>query len=201
MAKHWWHDSKTHTAIFALVMSAALLAGGIGMLYSSAHFLGQDKQVVKELTPVDLPARIMIPKISVDTNVQMVGTTTSGRMGIPDNFTDVAWFTGGPRPGERGSANISGHLDTATDTNAVFINLDQLIIGDEIYILDKGEQSIKFKVTAIEVYDETNAPLARIFDTSGTTARLNLITCDGAWDQGTKNYSKRLVVYSERILD
>ncbi|MBI2475995.1 MAG: class F sortase, partial [Candidatus Taylorbacteria bacterium] len=60
---------------------------------------------------------------------------------------------------------------------------------------------IKFRVTDAAIYDETNAPVDKIFDRTDSAAHLNLITCDGAWNQKTRDYSKRLVVYAERVLD
>lgn len=201
MKKKWWHDSKSSTALFSFILACFAITIGFGALYAGSHYLTKPTASAPALAVADFPSRLLIPKISLDAIIQTVGTTTSGRMGIPDNFTDVAWYKFGPKPGERGSANISGHLDTATDANAVFVHLDELKAGDEIHVIDIAGHKMRFKVTDVEVYDEANAPLEKIFDMTGTTARLNLITCDGIWDQGTKNYDKRLVVYSERVLD
>ena len=197
MKKHWWHKSKKHTAFFSFAVAAVIVIIGFGVLYIGSRFIPENAIV----GGVDLPVRLIIPKISVNAAVQSVGITANGEMGIPSNFTDVAWYNLGPKPGERGSAAMSGHLDTAsaTDVDAVFIHLNELKAGDEIDVVDKSGHTIKFRVTQMQIYDTTKAPLGKIFDQSVSTADLNLITCDGIWNQSTKDYSKRLVVYSKRI--
>ncbi len=205
MTKHWWHESKYYTALLSFVLAAAFIIGCFALSYGNAIFLKKSASTKaaasKTLLPVGLPTRLMIPSIEVDAAVQQTGIAASGRMGVPTNFTDVAWYKLGPKPGEAGSAIIDGHLDMATDINAVFIRLNELKKGDEIDVLDAKGQKIKFRVTDTKIYDDTDAPLDTIFDKNGPTSRLNLITCDGAWDQATKNYNKRLVVYSERVVD
>jgi len=41
-------------------------------------------------------------------------------------------------------------------------------------------------------------PLQKLF-LQNDKARLNLVTCDGAWIAGEKTYNRRLVVYAELI--
>ncbi len=199
MNKRWWHHSKPHTALFSFLAAAIILTAAFIALYGASNFIGKKNLNLAELGLTDAPTRLIIPAIAVDAAVQSVGRTASGRMGIPTNFTDVAWYNLGPKPGEAGSAVVDGHLDTGRDANAVFARLNELITGDEIDVLDETGKKIRFRVTAMEIYDEANAPLNKIFDQSETKARLNLITCDGVWNQKKRDYNKRLVVYSERV--
>ena len=194
--KPWWHNSKSSTVIFSFVMASVI----IGLYFAFAYF-EKTFLKVKPIPPVGAPKAITIPAINVETLIQSVGVDQNGRMGLPTNFVDVAWYKYGPEPGNRGSAVIAGHLDTAVDDRAVFAKLSTLKKGDDVYVLDKMGQTIHFRVTKKEVYDDTEAPLDRIFDQGLTTARLNLITCDGVWNPKTKNYSERLVVYTERVLE
>jgi len=205
MKKYWWHDSKSNTAIFSFALSVALIAASFLAVYI---FGGSETETPITIPgmpvvsgPIGLPDRLIIPSIGVNALVQTVGIDSAGRMGIPTNFVDVAWYKLGPRPGESGSAVIDGHLDTAKDANAVFINLSLLKSGDDIYILDKAGQRVHFRVTGKEVYNYDKAPVEKIFDQGGKISRLNLVTCDGTWNQVARNYSERLVVYSERVLD
>jgi hypothetical protein len=46
------------------------------------------------------------------------------------------------------------------------------------------------------VYHYNNAPLADIFGAT-TTPSLNLVTCTGSFDRSSRNYDRRLVVYSK----
>lgn len=142
------------------------------------------------------PAKFLIPSIGVESNVQLVGVTKSGNMGVPDNFTDVGWYRLGFAPGTAGNAVIAGHLDNGKGKAAVFENLSKLHMGDEVYVINKAGQKLQFKVIGMSLYDYENAPLQTIFGTS-SEAYLNIITCDGAWDKVKKVYDKRLVVFTK----
>ncbi|MES2088165.1 MAG: class F sortase [Patescibacteria group bacterium] len=201
--KHWRHKSRTHTGLYAFVVAVVVVGFGGYVLYRLSNITGFVNPIypVGPVKNVGLPSRLVIPTINIDANIQNVGLTAAGRVGIPNNFTDVAWFNKSPKPGEAGSAVIDGHLDTARDANAVFIHLDQLKRGDQVYVTDTAGQKITFQVVNTAIYDDSNAPLAEIFDTTGSIAKLNLITCDGVWIQKVHSYSKRLVVYTERVLE
>ena len=56
-----------------------------------------------------IPTRLRIPKINVDTVVESVGLTLDDAMDVPKNYKHTAWYNGGPRPGQIGSAVINGH--------------------------------------------------------------------------------------------
>jgi len=146
------------------------------------------------------PSRLIIPSIGVDANIQSVGLywRGDGTMGIPTNFTDVAWYNGGPRPGEPGSAVIDGHLDGRDVKEAVFYNLGKLQTGDIVEVVDVAGKKFDFKVVDVKTYDY-NAPTADIFSHDTSTSRLNLITCAGDWDKTQGLYNKRVVVFTELV--
>ncbi len=148
------------------------------------------------------PARLIIPAIGVDANVQSVGLfwNGDGSMGIPTNFTDVAWYNGGPRPGEPGSAVIDGHLDGRNVKEAVFYNLDKLTTGDVVEVVDTKGKTLQFRVVDVKTYDY-NATTTEIFSGDASKARLNLITCAGDWDKTQKLYNKRIVVFTELVVE
>ncbi len=149
-------------------------------------------------TPLMSPERLIIPAIDVDANIQHVGIAKSGNMAVPNNYTDVGWYRHGSAPGDLGNAVIAGHLDTGFGRPAVFLDLDKLVPGDELYVRDATGETVRFVVERLQTYDYTNAPMEEIFGTS-TEARLNLITCDGAWNPDTKSYSQRLVVFTKAV--
>lgn len=151
--------------------------------------------------PISGPSRLRIPKLEIDSNIQHVGITSKGNMGVPvgkDKWVDVGWYKLGPKPGQIGNAVISGHLDNAIGMNAVFSDLERLEAGDELIVKDASGKEIKFRVTHKGTYDYREAPLQDIFGPTDKK-RLNLITCAGDWIQSKKTYSHRLVVYSEAI--
>jgi len=144
------------------------------------------------------PTRLIIPSLSINANVQHVGLAKSGDLGIPSNFTDAAWYKYGPVPGAVGNAIIDGHLDNAVSLPGVFKHLNDIEIGDGIYVTTASGQSIHFKVTGKESLPYNSTSTAQIFGAS-STANLILITCGGSWDQAIKEYLNRSVIYSTLV--
>jgi LPXTG-site transpeptidase (sortase) family protein len=147
------------------------------------------------------PLRLVIPAIGVDATIQSVGLFWSGNgeMGIPTNFTDVAWYNGGPRPGAPGSAVIDGHLDGKNVKEAVFYNLGKLKPGDLVDVIDASGTTLQFQVIRLATYDY-NATTTDIFSGDDSKARLNLITCAGDWIKSQNLYNQRVVVFTELVL-
>jgi len=156
-----------------------------------------DLQIVQSSTTT-IPVRFQIPALSIDAKVQDVGITKTGAMGIPSNFTDVAWYKYGPVPGAIGNAVIDGHLDNAVSLPGVFKHLADIKTGDDIYVTNAGGQTLHFQVTKTETLDYNATSTSEIFGPSGT-ANLVLITCEGTWNQSIKEYSNRLVVFSTLV--
>jgi len=141
----------------------------------------------------DIPVRLQIPALNIDANVQQVGLTFKGNMGIPSNFTDVAWYRYGAVPGDVGSAVIDGHVDNGLSLAGVFKHLVDLKAGDDVYVAMASGDRVHFKVRDSEYYDYTSAPTALIFNENDASL-LRLITCNGDWVSQDKTYDKRLVV-------
>jgi LPXTG-site transpeptidase (sortase) family protein len=141
-----------------------------------------------------LPAgsRLRIPSIGVDAPMEGLGVDSHGVMQVPSNGTDVGWYTFSTVPGGPGNAVISGHLDTATETRAVFYRLKDLKQGEPIYITEGGKTT-NFEVFWTKSWSDSDAPLALILG-NAPSPTLTLITCDGTFDRAAKNYSQRLVV-------
>jgi len=142
-----------------------------------------------------LPIRIKIPKIHVDAAVQYLGLTPEGAMDVPSNSIDVGWFKLGTRPGDLGSAVIAGHFDSQNGSPGVFAQLHKLKPEDELIVVDDKGASISYKVRESRTYNPKD-DVPGVFNQSDGM-HLNLITCDGIWDNGQKSYSKRLVVFAD----
>ena len=145
-----------------------------------------------------LPALLIIPSLKISSHVQYVGVNAAGNMRAPDNFTDVAWYEPGAIPGQVGSAVIDGHVDNGLGLAGVFKRLDQLKVGDDIYIQTNAGKKIHFVVTDIESYPYTSVPAPSLFERSDGTY-LNLITCEGTWVPSGDTYDHRLVVYTKLV--
>lgn len=139
------------------------------------------------------PSRLIIPALDIDANIQEVGITYGGNIGVPNNFTDVAWYKYGPVPGAPGTAIINGHLDNGLALPGIFKHLDSIGSGDEIDIADESGKLAKFTVETTDSYFYKKMPMTDIFTTAGKP-RLALITCTGTWVSSDRTYDHRLVV-------
>lgn len=152
------------------------------------------------LPPRGLPLRFKIPKIKVDALVENIGFTVDGIVGVPEGPNNVAWFNLGPRPGEVGSAVISGHSGWKNDIPAVFDGLVRLNDGDKIYVEDDKGSIIVFRVREFKIYGrDDQAP--EVFISNDGKAHLNLVTCTGVWNEKEKSRSNRLVVFTDKVED
>ena len=147
-------------------------------------------------TAADAPARLLIPTLGVDANVQHVGVGKSGNMAVPNNYTDAGWYRYGTAPGFLGSAVIDGHVNNGLALPGVFKRLSELKVGDTISVVAASGARRNFAVSAVEIYDYKQVPVQKLF-LQNDKARLNLVTCDGTWIAGEKTYNRRLVVYAE----
>lgn len=141
------------------------------------------------------PESIKIPAIEVESKVEKVGLMNNGQMAVPKNFRITGWYQLGPKPGERGSAVIAGHVDDKTGPG-VFFNLKELQKGDQVKITNNGGEQLVFEVVGKEIFPMDEAPVKDIF---GYTSRrmLNLVTCTGPFDRSKGGHINRLVVYTE----
>jgi LPXTG-site transpeptidase (sortase) family protein len=145
-----------------------------------------------------LPTNLKIPSINVDANVLSVGLTPAGAMDTPKGPSDVAWFNLGKRPGESGSAVITGHYGTwKTGGGSVFDNLNKLSKGDKLYVTADDGTTTTFVVRETRNYDP-KADATNVFSSDDDNSHLNLITCEGTWNKDSKSYSQRLVVFTDK---
>ncbi len=149
--------------------------------------------------PIGRPMRLEIPLINLNAPVEQVGLTSEGAMDVPQGQASVAWFELGPRPGETGSAAIAGHFGLKNGKASVFDNLHKLSKGDKIYVEDDQGVISAFVVVDSRSYDP-KANASDVFGSSDGKAHLNLITCEGVWNQAQQSYSHRLVVFTEKVI-
>lgn len=155
-----------------------------------------DASQLKPASGPVIPARVRIPALRIDTNIESVGLR-AGAMDVPSNIWDLSWLKTSARPGEIGNAVMAGHKDSTRGT-AVFWDLSKLSVGDKIYVSDKDGNELTFQVKAKESYLTKDAPLERIFG-STMGKQLNLIGCDGNFISNLHTYDKRIVIYTELV--
>ena len=148
--------------------------------------------------PSGLPVRLEIPIIGIDSFIEDAYITPQGAMEVPAGTVDVAWFALGPHPGQVGSAVIGGHFGIESGVPFVFYNLSKLSAGDDIYIVDDEGNTITFVVNSTALY-AANADATTVFTSSDGKAHLNLITCEGIWNEIDGEYPDRTVVFTTEV--
>ena len=148
--------------------------------------------------PSGLPITLQIPAIGVNSAIEDALITPDGRMDVPAGTVDVAWFALGPQPGQVGSAVIGGHYGIENGVPFVFYNLDKLKIGDDIYIINDENNTVEFAVKSIASFNR-NSDATTVFTSTDGLAHLNLITCEGVWNEVDGNYPDRLVVFTDLV--
>ncbi|MFI2373744.1 class F sortase [Streptomyces sp. NPDC018964] len=149
--------------------------------------------------PRSEPTRLLIPAIDVDAPFTDLAIGSKGRLDPPppDDTNLVGWYAEGVSPGERGTAIIAGHVDTATSP-AVFARLSELDEGDRFRVLRADGSKATFVVDETESFDKDDFPDERVYaDTPD--AQVRLITCAGAYDHAAKDYTENLVVFAHLV--
>lgn len=197
--------TKRIKIFFSIVFTTAALVVFFLVLFRSVFYSATDEipittSVIKGsesnsdigASSFGYPARLTIPKIKVDANVQRVGITKKGNMATPNNFTDVGWYKYGALPGGMGSAVVAGHVDNGIALPAVFNKLGDLAKGDDVYVSTENGKLLHFVVTGNKIYD-FDAKVVEVFQQNDGRL-LKLITCAGTWISKYKTHDKRLVV-------
>lgn len=187
-----------NTTFFPTVV-LSLIFGTLFLLYipksSLLNYRTTFSPTVVRINTYGTPLHIIIPAMSVNTTVEHVGKDAQGNMDVPKDANNVAWYELGYKPGENGNAVIAGHLDTKTGP-AIFYNLNQLKVGDEITVATNLNKKLVFTVVNKQIYKANNFPVLTVFGTASEPL-LNLITCTGVFDRTTEHYLDRVVVITK----
>lgn len=149
--------------------------------------------------PIASPSQIKISKINVNATIASVGVTAQGDMDIDENPKQTAWYKLGAKPGQEGSAVIAGHYGWKSGVPSVFNDLHTLVKGDIISVVGEDGKMLRFVVTRLATY-APDQDATDVFRSDDGKAHLNLITCQGSWNNSKSTYSERLVVFSNLIV-
>ena len=173
--------------------------------HEAAPAAGSEEQSEPD-TPA--PTRIGIPSIGVAASIVVMGLDAENYPEVPNTGDEVAWYTFSATPGRGSNAVFSGHVDWyywGMPVEGVFYRLRELQIGDQITLDLEDGSRLRYSVTGnvATAYDDPN-----VVDVMEPTSKdvLTLITCGGTWqkdysDPNGGNYSHRVIVRAERVLD
>ena len=201
----------TTAVVGALVIFAGVLYGGffsapsdeialplsVAQSLTGENLLSADAHILEMQAAEMLPAKLLIPSISVNAKVQHVGITKKGNMATPRNFSDVGWYKYGTVPGRLGSAVIAGHVDNGFALPGVFKHLERVQKGDDVYVEMENGDVLHYIVTGFSTYDY-DADAKTVFGEKDKRY-LKLITCTGAWMPQHRTHDKRLVVTAVEV--
>lgn len=207
-------QSRVATVILWVSIGIVLLIGSFSLvvIVLQAHSAKKTTNTVKIKPPaktpstlkqapqllIGSPTRIVISDIGVDTTIVPVGIAADGTMEIDKDIERTAWYKLGAKPGEIGSAVIAGHYGWVRNQPSVFNKLHTLQANDTLQVYDDQNNLATFVVTQVRSYDPS-ADATEVFRSTDDKAHLNLITCEGTWNESLKTYSQRLVVFTDLV--
>ena len=139
------------------------------------------------------PLSISIPAIGVSSALVPAGTLDDGTVAVPPDPSIAGWFTGGPRPGERGPAVIMGHVNSKKFGPGVFYRLREIPVGSVVTVGTTGGPE-QFIVQSVEQYPKNQFPTEAVYGPVPLPA-LRLITCGGSFDSSIGHYRDNIVVF------
>lgn len=137
-----------------------------------------------------LPVRLRIPAIGVDTAVEPLDRTVAsdGSMHWQTTPAKAGYYPITGLAGALANVVLSGHVSTQGPDN-VFRDLYRVLPGDPL-VLHTAEGQFTYRVADLRVVKPWEVD---VVEPNGA-AQLTLITCAGAFDFRTRNFSERLLV-------
>jgi hypothetical protein len=149
--------------------------------------------------PVGDPVSISIPAIGVDSELVSTEVLPDGTVDVPVDANIAGWYTGGPRPGERGPAVIMGHVDNRVTGPGVFYRLVELPVGAPVTV-DTTDGPQHFVVQSVQRFSKAQFPTDLVYGAE-PGATLRLITCGGSFDRSIRHYRDNIVAFLVKAED
>ena len=112
---------------------------------------------------------------------------------VPD-VGRAGWYSGGPRPGEKGRAVIVGHLDTRRGPG-LFARIAGLARGTRHAVTDRaGAGAHGTAVVGTAQVQKAASPTGSVYG-GGRRPVLVLVTCGGPYIEG-RGYRDNVIVYA-----
>lgn len=143
---------------------------------------------------VAAPTAVRVPSLGISSDLVRLGTTADGSLEVPADAARAGWFSEGVAPGATGPAVIAGHVDSRSGPG-VFAHLSRVAVGARVEVARADGSTAVFEVTGVQQVAKDAFPTQDVY---GPVAgpELRLITCGGAFDEGTGHYVDNVVVYA-----
>jgi LPXTG-site transpeptidase (sortase) family protein len=146
-----------------------------------------------------LPRTITIDSIDVYARVIRVGIDSTNEIQAPRSIYNAGWYEGSNKPNEPGAVFIDGHVSGPTK-KGIFYNLKKVAIGDTVTIEVGSGEKYTYKVEEKEFVKPQDFDINKALRSYNPDKQgLNIMTCTGEYNQNSKEYEERLVVYATRI--
>jgi sortase (surface protein transpeptidase) len=111
----------------------------------------------------------------------------------------VGWWAAGAAPGsDGGTVLLAGHVDSARYGLGVFSGLSEVPVGAKVSVTGGDGDVHRYKIVARRIYPQTALP-TDLFQGAGKP-RLVLVTCTGAYDHKSHQYTHNLVLYGVPVV-
>jgi LPXTG-site transpeptidase (sortase) family protein len=146
------------------------------------------------------PYRMVIDKIGVDAPVATFGLDENAIPQVPYEQDLVAWYNFSSSPGTGSNAVFAGHKTWRGD--AVFLELEDLAIGDDVVFVAEDGDPLIYRVSQTEIVDPADRGALEWMQATETDS-VTLITCGGDFfltdDLAGADYTLRVIVRAERV--
>jgi LPXTG-site transpeptidase (sortase) family protein len=146
------------------------------------------------------PKYLRIPELGILARVKNLGVTNDGAVDAPKNIHDSGWYNGSARPGSSaGSSLILGHVSGWTGPG-IFKKIDKMIAGSQFEVEKGNGEIVRYRVTKTEKIPLDQVNMSKILSTEVAGKHdMKLMTCSGKYNDQTKTFDDRFVVYAEQI--
>jgi hypothetical protein len=140
---------------------------------------------------------LTVPAIGVRARIVPLGPGRNGSARVPPLSKPflAGWFDKGAAPGQRGTADLFGHVDSRFSGPAVFYKLGLLRPGESVTVERADRRVAVFRIYSVRMFAKARFPAAGIYAGTGH-AELRLVTCGGPFDSRSRDYLDNTVAFA-----
>jgi LPXTG-site transpeptidase (sortase) family protein len=145
--------------------------------------------------PADQARYVYLPSINAEARVMSAGINSKGKIDVPKNVNDAAWYDGSAKPGQEGQVLLSGSTSFASTYRSVFDNVSKLQIGDRITVELGDGKMVNYRIVSNETLAADKVDTKKSLDVpDGATRGLTLMICTGKFDYRTGSSDTRVII-------